>query len=825
MNNTVKLFYTAAVAFLFFSCNYGSRERSGYSEHKTFSNPNGRNDRWGFIGPGGGGAMFNPAIDPADPGHIFVSCDMTGSYVTYDGGKHWRMFNLRDVTRFYVFDRNDSAVVYTGTLNMLFRSSDRGKSWSVLYPGPSDIVAILAQGDHADEVVINRDSIRTDIEKLAVDPANPQRLFLMVRKRKIDFWPPTRRNNKRYYMAVLLSEDCGGTWKMIDKLPFDLNNIFIDPGSPEGNRTYYVTGEDGIGVKEKGMWRDLPLPYGAGPPTMFADGFDSTTNKLVIYAVFGKSYFNSNGKGNDSRIYRTENGGKTWHRIEGGLLAYSLKGAKAPEFRSIAISYYHPENIYVSYDRLWLDKDTISFGVAKSMDSGRTWKLVWSDKILRNVPGNHGIPSPNREQGWLDGRFGPTWGENPFQMKVADHNPDICYATDFGRTIKTTDGGHTWQQVYTDKVPGGGWKSRGLQVTTGYMLAFDPFDRLHVFMGDTDTGLMESFDGGKSWHSTTKNNGVPREWVNTTYWLVFDPDIKGKVWAVMSGTHDLPRPKMWRHKEMNTYRGGVLVSCNAGKTWQATSEDIGEAAITHIVLDPESNPDNRTLYVCAFGKGVYKSQDGGKTWQQKNKDIEGIQPAAWRMTRRADGELFLVVARKSDDGSIGNDGDGALYRSSDGAESWIKMRMPEGVNGPVSLLVDPDHPDRLLLSAWGRYGPDQYSPNRGGGIYLSEDDGASWKPVLTRDQHIHDLTVDVRNGVFYACGYNSSAYRSDDRGNTWRRIKGYNFKWGKRVQPDPFNPAKIYIITFGGGVWYGPARGDENALEDIITPQAAVSGL
>ena len=47
--------------------------------------------------------------------------------------------------------------------------------------------------------------------------------------------------------------------------------------------------------------------------------------------------------------------------------------------------------------------------------------------------------------------------------------------------------------------------------------------------------------------------------------------------------------------------------------------------------------------------------------------------------------------------------------------------------------------------------------------------------------------------------------------------KGYNFKWGKRVQPDPVNPDKIYIITFGGGVWHGPARGDEYALEDIIT--------
>jgi hypothetical protein len=92
--------------------------------------------------------------------------------------------------------------------------------------------------------------------------------------------------------------------------------------------------------------------------------------------------------------------------------------------------------------------------------------------------------------------------------------------------------------------------------------------------------------------------------------------------------------------------------------------------------------------------------------------------------------------------------------------------------------------------------------------------------VLTKDQHIHDLTIDSRNGVIYASGFNSSSYRSEDQGNTWDRIKGFNFKWGKRVQPDPRDPDKIYIITFGGGVWHGPAIGDKKALEDIITEKA-----
>ena len=807
-----KILNIVAVSILLSSCNYTSKDQIAIGSD-AIVNPNGRNDQWGFIGPGGGGAMFNPAINPSDSNHAFVSCDMTGSFVTYDGGKQWRMFNLRGVTRFYSFDRNNPDVVYAGTSNMLFKSLDKGVSWNTIYPKPVNIVAIHSQGDHASEVVITKDSIITLVKNLAVDPDNSQRLFLLIRKQKIDIWPPSRGKNSRFYMAIMTSEDGGSNWKVLDKLPFELNDIFIDPTSPIDNRTIYISGKDGLGIKKDNEWRNTFLPERAGPITQFVDGVDAKTNQHIIYAISGQSYFNPEGSKNNSRIYMTTDGGENWKRIDESLLGLKMDRADDPEFRSITTCYNHPGTIYVSYAKLKISKDSVSNGVAKSVDYGKTWTLVWKD--VNNTP------SLNRKSGWLDERFGPGWGENPFHMAIADNNPEICYATDFGRTIKTTDGGSTWQQVYTNNVEGGGWKSRGLQVTTGYMLAFDPFDSLHVFMADTDTGLMESFDGGISWSSATNNNGVPGQWVNSTYWLVFDPDVKGRVWAVMSRNHDLPRPKMWRSLNMEDYMGGVLVSDNGGKTWQAISKDIGETAPTHILIDLESDPESRTLYVCAFGKGVYKSEDGGVSWRQKNVGIDGARPMAWRITQRSDGELFLIVSRKSDDGSIGNEKDGALYSSTDGAETWVKMKMPEGVNGPMSLTIDLEAPNRLFLSAWGRYGETEYLPNRGGGIYLSENDGKTWSAVLTKDQHIHDVTVDVRNNIFYACGFNSSAYRSEDKGRTWSRIKGYNFKWGKRVQPDPVDPDKVYIITFGGGVWHGPARGDNDALEDIITPQSS----
>jgi len=147
--------------------------------------------------------------------------------------------------------------------------------------------------------------------------------------------------------------------------------------------------------------------------------------------------------------------------------------------------------------------------------------------------------------------------------------------------------------------------------------------------------------------------------------------------------------------------------------------------------------------------------------------------------------------------------------------------LPKETNGPTSLVVDAKNPNRLLLSAWGRNSKGEFNPDIGGGMFSTDDDGKSWTQVYDKDQHIHDITFDPRNNTYYASGFNSAAYKSVDQGKTWSRIKGYNFKWGKRVDFDPRDPNKIFVITYGGGVWKGSATGDGEATEDIIAPIAA----
>ena len=726
-----------------------------------------------IIGPGGGGAMFHPSISPHDPNTVLVSCDMTGSYITHDAGKSWRMFNLRGVVEFFVFDPLDRKVIYAQS-NGLWRSQDEGETWGLIYPSPSSVKGIKMSSDHSDEDLIAEPNPLGDITAMAIDPSN-SRIFYVAAG-----------NRKKATSALFVSRDGGQNWKREGDLPGLANKLWVYPNSPAAARTLLIAGSHFIVKKTSSDMQNLSGPS-AKTFTDISAGF-SKDGKLLIYVI------------GDESAFASEDEGANWRKASLG------KGAG--KMRAIATSLHNPETAYVSYRDLeeggikWL-------GVAKTTDAGRNWQPVWKEDSNPAAK-----PATNIHDAWITERFGSDWGENPLALAVAEQDADVGYGTDLGRTMRTMDGGANWIAVYSRKSSANGWASTGLDVTTSYGYHFDPFDHNRQFVSTTDIGLFRSEDGGQSWVSSTR--GVPKEWMNTTYWIEFDPEVKGRVWSVNSWTHDLPRPKMWRKKGIRDYRGGVCRSDDGGRTWTKSNDGMEETAATHILLDPASPPTSRVLYVAAFGRGVYKSVDGGKSWKLKNAGITQKEPFAWRIVRDARGTLYVLVARRSEDGSIGTEGDGAIYKSSDGAENWTRVTMPEGSNAPNGLAIDPHAPGRLYLATWAR---DTGEHGEGGGIYLSVDAGGTWTRVLDRDRHVYDVTIDPRDPkILYASGFESSAWKSTDRGEKWTRIPGFNFKWGHRVIPDLQDPKKVYITTFGGGVWHGSVDGKSRPL-DIVTPE------
>ncbi len=598
------------------------------------------------IGPGGGGSFYNPTINPNDPNTVLVSCDMTGSYITHDGGRSWRMFNLRGVANFFAFDPKAPHTIYADTIG-LWRSTDNGATWKLVYPRPSTITDLETRSDGAGVVIQASPDPLGRITALAVDPANSQTLYAAT--------------EKEGEFGLFVSHDYAKSWRQQASLPEAARHLWVDPNSPRDARKLVLMGVRFAVIANGSHVHQIELP---GSPTNrhyaypYADsrytsaGFTGS-GRLVLYVI------------SDIGGSVSTDGGASWDNI-------AIPGTGA-RLDAIATSLHHPTTAYLSFRRLELNGKTWH-GVLKTVDSGRTWEFVWKEGTQTAAPNVHAA--------WIRDRFGPMWGANPAMLGVADQDANMCYGTDSGRVFDTTDGGKNWYAKHSRRVPGGGWTTTGLDPTTNYGIFFDPFDKNHQFIAYTDIGLFSSEDGGKSWESASY--GIPKKWVNTAYWLMFDPKVRGRMWVASSYDHDLPRPKMWHNGSVEDFDGGVCRSDDGGRTWKKSNTDMMPTAATDIVLDPNSPVNARVLYVTGFGRGVYKSTDDGKTWSLKNAGITQKEPFAWRIVRDPHGVLYLLLARQSSDGSIGNSGDGALYKSADGANSWTPIKLPRESTDPTA---------------------------------------------------------------------------------------------------------------------------------------------
>lgn len=715
--------------------------------------------------------MIAPTVSPRDPTMVLTHCDMTGGYITYDDGQSWRMFNLRGGIEVFAFDPVDDHVIYAGN-EALWRTSDRGRTWAMLYPSPSRNTVEHQTGDHAEYTVTSDDPNYPggDVTAIALDPAHAGHI--------VTAWA------KPGGAAVLVSSIDGGTsWKKLASLPARVSLLLVSAAGITA-----MSGPAAFLVSPDGRSKELGRIAG----TLKSVSAARSRNAVWLYAT------NTQG-----HLFVSKNSGVDWKAETPAL------GQSAGRFEAIATSELHPEVAYVGFRGLQLEPgaEHLYNGIAKTTDGGRTWKIVFEESTHA---------AANLKATWIEDRASQNgediWFDSAYSLGVSPNHPGVVYASDLFRMYRSLDGGAQWEEVNSTRIKGDTWASRGLDVTTDYGVQFDPFAQQHMYIDYTDIGLFQSRDGGRSWSSSSE--GVPPMWRNTTYWLAFDPAVKGRVWGAFSGVHDLPRPKMFRSRDPLKYTGGVGISNDGGTHWTPSGTGMPSTSVTHILMDPESAVGSRTLYATAFGRGVYKSTDDGNTWALKNAGIDGEKPFAWRIARATNSTLYLVVARRSESKATPVDGSGALYRSTDKAEHWERMALPEGVDGPTGLTIDPREQQRLYLTAWGHEGE---SADKGGGVYGSEDGGKTWKTLYTESQHVYDLTIDPRHpDTLYIGGFDAGAFRSMDRGAHWERIAGYNFKWGHRVIMDPADPSQIYITTYGGGVWHGPATGD-SSHEDVTT--------
>lgn len=277
--------------------------------------------------------------------------------------------------------------------------------------------------------------------------------------------------------------------------------------------------------------------------------------------------------------------------------------------------------------------------------------------------------------------------------------------------------------------------------------------------------------------------------------------------------------------------GGVWKTNDYGHTWKPIFDDQPTGSIGALAVAP-SNPD--IIYVgcgeglqrpdLSTGDGMYKSLDAGKTWKHLGLR-DGQQIGAIIVDPRDPNRLFVAVLGHP----YGPNEERGVFRSTNGGETFQKVLYKDENTGAIALAFDPSNPQTIYADLWaGRQGPWENGAwqGPGSGLFKSTDGGNTWRQLTrglpTFEQGLGRIGFCVApsdSKRMYATVDASpqlgGVYRSDDAGESWRRVSNDPRPWGRgsdfaEVKVDPRNPDIVYsanIVTWrstdGGQNWTG----------------------
>ena len=283
---------------------------------------------------------------------------------------------------------------------------------------------------------------------------------------------------------------------------------------------------------------------------------------------------------------------------------------------------------------------------------------------------------------------------------------------------------------------------------------------LEYYFGATGGGLWKTTDGGVSWKPVTDGK-VETSALGSVAVCEANPDIV----FFTTGETEL---------RGNIMPGsGVYRSTDAGKTWKNVGlRDVEN--FSRVRIDPTNC---NTVYVGGFGhygtsnpeRGVYKSSDGGQTWRKilyRDARTGAVDISIDRKNPQILYAALWEAWRKPWAMSSGGPGSG-LFKSLDGGEHWTELTrrpgMPAGLDGKIGVSVSPVDDNRVYAII----------ENRDGGIFVSDDAGATWhrtndnRDLRQRAFYYTRITADPkeRDRVYVT---NVQFFRSDDGGKTFK---------------------------------------------------------
>jgi photosystem II stability/assembly factor-like uncharacterized protein len=653
---------------------------------------------------------------------------------------HWRMIGpfRGGRTRAATGVPSQPNVFYVGQVNGgVWKSDDYGRTWNPIFdhestqsigaiavaPSDSKIIYVASgEGLHRPDLSVGNgiykstDAGKTwthlglrdgqQIPALAIDPRDPNRVFAAV------LGHPYGPNEER---GLFRSSDGGQSWQKI--IYKDANtgasDVEIDPSHPE---VLYAS----MWEAREGPWED-----------------------------------NNEVNGSAGGLFKSTDGGDTWHPLTSGL-------PKDLSQIYVAIAPSDPRRLYAT-----LGMASGALAVYRSDDAGETWSKITDD------------PRPS-------GRIGG--GDLPIP-RVDAKNPDIVYSASTV-TMKSTDGGKTWSGF------------RGAPGGDDYQnLWINPRDP-NIILLVSDQGALVTVNGGTSWSSWYNQPTAQIYHVSIAptfpYRVCGGQQESGSVCISSRGNDGAITDREWHPVGVIEYGyvapdpldpdiiyGGGRSDVSkfhrsTGQVQNVTPIPLRDAKYRTNRSEPTifSPLDPHTLYYAS--NILFKTTDGGTSWQTISPDLTRENPGVpasvgGLVPKGADRQRGVIYALAPSFKNIntlwaGTD-DGLIWQTRDGGKKWNDITPQELTPWSKVTQISASHfDDDTAFASVSRFRINDERPY----IYRTHDGGKTWRLItagLPDFGPVDSVREDpVRQGLLFA-GTENSLWVSFDDGDHWQSLQ------------------------------------------------------